>query len=238
MGREAGWFHQENNYGLCLETPIPITPSKGSLNVKNLSFTLARRLSHPFVQQRLPSTYHLSQAIDWAWGTQQYPGKMKSFSTWSFQSSRGDRQVTGKFYQSNECEHRDVRAQEKRPEQLGIDFLHLAASSWDKGGDTFPSRGNSRAKAQKRARCRTLRCFPVLRSRLGEAGGKEPRDLRGQSRKDATGAPMWFPKGAERFLRRDGFHLQATPKAGAGKVPSLLILLDLCPVRKDLAPLV
>lgn len=49
---------------------------------------------------------------------------------------------------------------------------------------------------------------------------------------------MWFPKGAERFLWRDGFHLQAKPKAGAGEVPSLLILLDLCPVREDLARVV
>lgn len=30
------------------------------------------------------------------------PRKMKSFSTWSLESNRRDRQVTGKFYQSNE----------------------------------------------------------------------------------------------------------------------------------------
>lgn len=52
---------------------------------------------------------------------------------------------------------------------------------------------------------------------------------------------MWFLQEAERFLQRDGSHTKAKPKAGAGEaieVPSLLILLDLCPVRKDLAPVV
>lgn len=47
---------------------------------------------------------HLSYESEpyWAWGTQQCPDKMKSFSTWSLESNRRDRQVTGKFYQSNE----------------------------------------------------------------------------------------------------------------------------------------
>lgn len=52
---------------------------------------------------------------------------------------------------------------------------------------------------------------------------------------------MWFPKEAERFLQRDRSYTKAKPKAGMGEateVPSLFILLDLCTVRKDLAPVV
>lgn len=111
--------------------------------------------------------YHLSQAIDWAWGTQQYPGQMKSFSTWSFESSRGNKQVTGKFYYSNECKHRDVRVQKKRPDQLGIGFLHLARSGWDKDGNTLPSRGNSHAKAQREREIQNTKVLSLVEKVTG-----------------------------------------------------------------------
>ena len=44
-GEGQGWVHQENTYGLTLETPIPITLTKGAPDVKNLlCFTLSRSL--------------------------------------------------------------------------------------------------------------------------------------------------------------------------------------------------
>ena len=43
MGRGQGWVHQENTYGLSFETPIPINPTKGAPDIKNLlCFTLSR----------------------------------------------------------------------------------------------------------------------------------------------------------------------------------------------------
>ena len=42
MGRGQEWVHQENTYGLSLETPIPINPTKGAPIKNLLCFTLSR----------------------------------------------------------------------------------------------------------------------------------------------------------------------------------------------------
>ena len=70
----------------------------------------------------------MSQALDWAGETQQYPGKIKSFSAWSLEWSRGDRQVTGKVRRAMTGRCRGLRVQGKGPDQGGIGFLHLARS--------------------------------------------------------------------------------------------------------------
>lgn len=50
---------------------------------------------------------------------------------------------------------------------------------------------------------------------------------------------MSFLIGAERFLHKDGPYSSPKPKVGEGRlatwVPSLLVLLVLCPAEKDLA---
>ena len=57
--------------------------------------------------------------------------------------------------------------------------------------------------------------------------------IRAESEK--ADAPGWF-------LQKDGSYLSAKPKVGEGRLatgpPSLLVLLVLCPVGKDLAPVV
>lgn len=74
---------------------------------------------------------------------------MKFFSTWSLESSRGDRHNTDKFYQSNECKHKDLRVQGKRPDQLRIGFLHLARSDWDTVGTLFQAKGTAMQRLRR-----------------------------------------------------------------------------------------
>lgn len=169
-GRRKGWVHRENAYGLGLETTTPLLPAK-ELSMSRISFASPTQitLSHPFVRQSLLSTYHISQTLGWAWGTWQCPGKMKPFSTWSLESSRGDRQVTGDFYQKSELKmgkQKDLRVQGKRPDQLEIGFLHLARLDWNKGGKTLPSRGNRHKSSEERSRI--LMCFSLLRGWHGK----------------------------------------------------------------------
>lgn len=93
----------------------------------------------------------MSQAQDWARGTRQYPGEIKSFSTWSLESSKGDRQVTGKFYKNNEYD--DGKAQGSwglgEGSRSGRDRLPALSQIGIRVGG-LPSRGKSHTKALKR----------------------------------------------------------------------------------------